>query len=172
MNKSVEFRQSTTFWMHVAQRWVGAALWCLMMIGPITKKAAQSSFLVGWLEHYSWNYAKGSWEGSLSLIEDPSRGPQAHFFDPPPWPESWQRKTTKRNWDATRRLQPLASHYFKLHIVLHCLQSARTVFVAQIENPTKVNEGHALLSELLSFQNCWKIMTRGSKHASYFMIQK
>ena len=69
--------------MHVAQRWVGAALWCLMMIGPITKKAAQSSFLVGWLVHYSWNYAKGSSEGSLSLIEDPSRGPQAHFFDPP-----------------------------------------------------------------------------------------
>ena len=39
-------------------------------------------WLVGWLVHYSWNYAKGSSEGSLSLIEDPSRGPQAHFFDP------------------------------------------------------------------------------------------
>ena len=98
-------------------------------------------------------------EGPLSLIEDPSRGPQAIFFDPPPWPESWQRnKTTKRNWVPPWRLQPLASHYFKLHIVLHCLQSVEMLFVAEIESPTnvkEVNEGcHALFSKHLTFQKC------------------
>ena len=56
------------------------------------------------------------------------------------------------------RLQPLASHYFKLHIVLHCLQSVEMLFVAEIESPTnvkEVNEGcHALFSKHLTFQKC------------------
>ena len=68
-------------------------------------------------------------EASLSLIEDPRPRLQAHFFQSSSVTRIVATQHNKTQLGC-RRLQPLASHYFKLHIVLHRLQSAETVFVA------------------------------------------
>ena len=81
-----------------------------------------------------WNYAKGNWEESpLSLIEDPSLRPQAHFFRRLlNLGSSNLRDQNRGNEGKTRNaigmlwpLQPLVSHYSKLLIVLHCKPSLK-----------------------------------------------
>ena len=83
-----------------------------------------------------WNYAKGNWEESpLSLIEDPSLRPRAHFFRRLlNLGSSNLRDQNRGNEGKTRnaigmlwRLQPLVSHYSKLLIVLHCKPSLNGV---------------------------------------------
>ena len=67
------------------------------------------------------------------------------------------------------RLQPLASHYFKLHIVLHRLQSAETVFVTGSPQSWRRGMKTNIVMQGLEIKKTSEIVSNGSPFVFQFV---